>query len=207
MSVIFEKPWPLLITAGVVFLLVLIFRIIFPQKRHAWQWLLPALLAAAAFGLDFLVETDREKINVVISTGVKAVEEENPDAIEAIIADNYRDSYHRTKNDLMRHCRATLSEPLVEKNIKRIRSIEISLPRATAIFTVRLVFDKHSYIYQSFKQQMFVKAQVDLQKQSNGTWLITRAEILELDLRPVNWQDITQANLSACGGLVKNLSF
>ncbi|MCJ7729396.1 MAG: hypothetical protein MUO27_05925, partial [Sedimentisphaerales bacterium] len=173
MSVIFEQPWPLLITAGVVFLLVLIFRSIFPQKRHAWQWLLPALLAAAAFGLDFLVETDREKINAVIETGVKAVEEENPDAIEAIIADNYRDSFHITKDDLMRHCRVALAEPLIEKNIKRIQAIEISLPTATAIFTVRLVFDKRSQIYQSFKQQMFVKAEVDLQKQSNGNWLIT----------------------------------
>jgi len=192
MSVIFEQPWPLLITAGVVFLLVLIFRSIFPQKRHAWQWLLPALLAAAAFGLDFLVETDREKINAVISTGVKAVEEENPDAIEAIIADNYRDSFHITKDDLVRHCRATLAEPLIEKNIKRIQTIELSPLKATAVFTVRVIFDKRSLAYQSFKQQMFVKAQVYLQKQSNGNWLITRAEILELDLRPVNWQDMHQ---------------
>jgi hypothetical protein len=114
----------------------------------------------------------------VISTGVKAVEEENPDAIETLIADNYRDSFHITKDDLMRHCRVVLAEPLIEKNIKRIRSIEISLPRATAVFTVRIIFDKRSYIYQSFKQQMFVKAQVDLQKQPNGTWLITRTEIL-----------------------------
>ena len=107
----------------------------------------------------------------------------------------------------MRHCRIALEEPLVEKSIKRIQSIEISFHRkATAVFTVRLIFDKRSYVYQSFKQQMFVKAEVDLQKQTNGTWLITRAEILELDLRPVNWQDIIQANLSACGGLVKILT-
>ncbi len=192
MSVIFEQPWPLLITAGIVLLLVIIFRSIFPQNRHAWQWLLPALLAAAAFGLDFLVETDREKINAVIETGVKAVEEENPDAIEAIIADNYRDSFHKTKNDLMYHCRVSLAEPLIEKNIKRIQAIEVSLPTATAVFTVRIIFDKRGLAYQNFKQQMLVKAEVDLQKQPAGNWLITRAEILELDLRSVNWQDISQ---------------
>lgn len=202
MSIIFEQPWPLLIAAGIVLLLVVIFRSVFPQKRRWWQWLLPAVLAVAAFGLDFLVETDREKINAVIETGLKAVEKENPDAIEAIIADNYRDSYHKTKGELMRHCRIALEEPLVEKGIKRIQSVEISLPKATAVFTVRLIFDKRSYIYQSFKQQMLVKAAVNLQKQTNGTavrhgqahWLITRTEILELDSRPVNWQDITQAN-------------
>ena len=194
MSVIFEQPWPLLITAATVFLLILILRSILPEKRHWWQWLLPALLVAAAFGLDFLVETDLEKINAVIDIAVMAVEEENPDVIEAIIAENYRDSFHKTKDVLMHHCRARLSEPLIEKNIKRIQSIEVSSQNATAAFTVRMLFDKRSYVYRSFKQQLHIKAELDLQKQPDGRWLITRTEILELDLRPVNWKDITQAN-------------
>lgn len=194
MSIVFEQPWPLLITAGLVLLLALIVRSILPEKTYTWQWLLPALLAAAAFGLDFLVETDREKINAVISIGIKAVEQENPDAIGTIIADNYRDSYHKTKDELMHHCKVKLAEPVIEKNIKRIQSIEISLLDATAVFTVRILFDKRSHVYQSFKQQLHVKATVDLQKQPDGNWLITRAEILELDLRPVNWEEIRQLN-------------
>jgi len=194
MSVIFEQPWPLLITAATVLLLVLILRSILPEKRHAWQWLLPALLVAAAFGLDYLVETDLEKINAVIDIAVMAVEEENPDVIEAIIADNYRDSFHKSKNELMHHCRVKLAEPLIEKNIKRIQAIELSSQNATAVFTVRMLFDKRSYVYQSFKERLHVKAELDLQKQPDDSWLITRAEILELDLRPVNWKDITQAN-------------
>ena len=203
MPVIFEQPWPLLITAATVFLLVVIVRSIFPKKRHWWQWLVPAVFVAAAFGLDYLIETDLEKINAVVDIAVMAVEEENPDAIEAIIADNYRDSFHKSKDALMHHCRVKLAEPLIEKNIKRIQSIEISLPpsvvsavepTATAVFTVRMLFDKRSYVYQSFKEQLHVKAELDLQKQSDGRWLITRTEILELDLRPVNWKDITQAN-------------
>lgn len=194
MSVIFEQPWPMLITACFVFLLVLILRSIFPENRHAWQWLLPLLLAAAAFGLDYFVETDLEKINAVIDIGVKAVQEENPAAIKAIIAENYRDSYHESKDELMHHCRVKLAESLIEKNIKRIQAVELSLPTATAVFTVRMLFDKSSRVYQSFKQQLHVKAKVNLQKQPDGRWLITRAEILELDLRPVNWKDVTQAN-------------
>jgi len=194
MSVIFEQPWPLLITAATVLLLVLILRSILPEKRHAWQWLLPALLVAAAFGLDYLVETDLEKINAVIDIAVMAVEEENPDVIEAIIADNYRDSFHKSKNELMYHCRVKLAEPLIEKNIKRIQAVEVSSQNATAAFTVRMLFDKRSYVYQSFKERLHVKAELDLQKQPDGTLLITRTEILELDLHPVNWKDITQAN-------------
>jgi hypothetical protein len=105
----------------------------------------------------------------------------------------------------MHHCRVKLAEPLIEKNIKRIQSIEFSSrsgealrgdesQNATAVFTVRMLFDERSYVYRSFKQQLHIKAELDLQKQADGRWLITRTEILELDLRPVNWKDITQLN-------------
>ena len=194
MSSIFEQPWTLLITAIVALLVLLIFRRVSPESRHWWQLALPAFLAVAAFGLDFLVETDLEKINALISTAAKAVEEENPDAIEAIISENYRDSYHNTKQNLMYHCRAKLSEPLIEKNIARTVSMEISPPNATVVFTVRMVFDKRSYVYQSFKSQMFSKIKIDLQKEPDNRWLISRAELLELDRRPATWQNIKQAS-------------
>jgi hypothetical protein len=191
---VYEHPWGLITIAIVTLFALLIFRRIYPEKCRWWQWLLPALLVVAAFGLDFLVETDLEKINAVINTGVKAVEDEDPDSIELIIADNYSDSYHSTKNVLMSHCRAILSEPLIEKNIKRIASIDIQPPEATAIFTVRILFDKQSYVYQNFKQQMLTKVQLNLQKQLDNHWLINRAELLEIDLHPADWQDIEKAN-------------
>ena len=184
----------MLIVAIIALLVMLMLRRIFPEKQRWWQLALPAFLAIAAFGLDFLVETDLEKINAVIDTGVKAVEEENPDVIETILSDNYRDSHHNTKKILTHYCKAKLSEPLVEKNIKRIVSIEVSPPTATAIFTVRILFDKRSYVYRGFKSQMFTKIKVDLQKEMDDRWLINRVELLEIDRLPVNWQDIKQAN-------------
>ncbi len=190
---IFEHPWGLIIIAIISLPILLMVRRIFPEKRQWWQLALPAFLVAAAFGFDFLVKTDLEKIKAVLNTGVKAVEKENPDAIEPIIADNYRDSYHKTKAKLMFTCRSRLSEPLVEKNIARIVEINISPPDATAIFTVRIVFDKRSLIYQNFKSEVLTKVKLDLQKQLDNNWLINRVEILELDRQPFNWQDIKQA--------------
>ena len=187
---IFEKPWGLLLAAIIVLIAILMVRTIWPGKRHWWQWLLPAFLVAVAFGLDFLVQTDTEKINAVINTAVKAIEEENCDAIEAIISDNYRDSYHKTKRDLMYHCRLRLSKPLVERNIKRIVAIEISAAKATAVFTVRIIFDKRSYVYQQYKREMFIKIKLDLQKEQDNRWLISRAEILAIDRLPAKWQYI-----------------
>jgi len=188
---IFEQPWGLLIIAVVTLPVLLMVRRIFPEKRHWWQLALPAFLAVAAFGLDWLIETDLEKINKVINTGVKAVEQEDPDAIEPIISEGYSDSYHRNKAALMRHCRRRLSEPLVERNIKRVREIILSPSKTTAeaTFTVRMVFDERSYVYQSYKREMVARVRVNLQKEQ-GKWLINQAELLELDRQPVNWRNI-----------------
>ncbi len=187
---VFEHPWGLITAAVVAVLILLILKSVAPQKCHFWLWFLPFVLAFAAFGLDYLVETDLEKINAVIDVGVKAVEEENPDAIEMIIADDYTDSYHHSKNALMALCRDILSEPLIEKNIKRTVSVDIQPPKATVIFTVRVLLDKQSYIYRNFKQQVLVEVQADLRKQSDNRWLINRVELLKIDLHPVDWKSI-----------------
>ncbi len=179
-----------MIIAILVLPVVLMLRRIFPEKRYWGQWLLPAFLTVAAFGFDLLVKTDLEKINAVINTAVKAVEEENPDAIEAIISDNYRDSYHNTKRDLMYHCRAKLSEPLVEKNKKRPPIIEISSPKATVTLTVTIHFDKQSSVYQDIQRLIQTKSKINLQKQQDGRWLINRVEILEINMQRVSWRDI-----------------
>jgi len=189
---IFEQPWTLLTAAIIILLVMLIIRSILPEKKHLWQLLLPVLIAASAFALDLLIQTDLEKINAVINAGVKAVEQENSDAIEPIISDNYHDSFHKTKNDLMNYCRRRLSEPLVEKNIKRIVTIDIQEKLATAVFTVRIVFDQRSYIYQSYKPIILTKLKLDLQKEPDNNWRITQAELLEIDMQPVNWHDIQQ---------------
>ncbi|MHC4394978.1 MAG: hypothetical protein ACYS1A_04920 [Planctomycetota bacterium] len=192
---IFEHPWGLLITAAVATLILLIIRAVLPDKRRWWQWLLPLLIAVAAFGLDYLVQTDTEKIKALMKIAATAVEEENPDAIEPLISPYYRDSFHPSKQRLMSYCRTTLSRPLIEEGIMRMGKIEFSSPAttATAIFTVRIRFDQQSYIY-DFKREMFVKVKLDLQKEPDSRWLIRRSEIIAVDLQPTGWKDIKQAS-------------
>jgi len=186
----FEQFWTLLIAAVVALYIVFRLRSIFPQKRRWWQWFVPPLLAIAAFGLDFLVQTDFEKISGLIDRGIKAVEEENPGAIEAIISANYRDSYHDSKEQLMSHCRNELSRDPVEENKKINVQIEISPPKADVILTVMMKFDKNSYVALNYKQYVLVRVQLYLQKQPDKQWLISRAELLELDRQSVNWEQI-----------------
>ena len=188
---IFDKPWTLLGAAVLVLFAMLTFRSMFPEKRHWWQWLVPALLAAAAFGLDSLVRTDLEKINAIINISIKAVEEEDCDAIETIIADNYSDSYHGSKTSMLAHCRRALSQHVIEKNKKTGQLIEISEPNANATLFVTIIFDKDSSISKDYyKPFIWMKAKLYLQKQPDKEWLISRVEVLEIDRQPVNWNQI-----------------
>jgi hypothetical protein len=186
----FEQPWTLLVAAIIVLFFMLIWRRVAPGKQRWWQLAVPLLIAATGFSLDVLVATDAEKIRMVIKAAVKAVEEENPDAIEPLISTDYRDSYHNSKSSLIQHGRRRLSKPLVEENIARIIELDLHPPSAKVILTIRVVLDKQSDAYQSFTNQMFTKLEVNLQKSKDSNWLISRAEILEINRQPAKWDYI-----------------
>jgi len=186
----FEQPYTLIGAAVLLLFGILTFRSVVPEKRYWWQLLLPVFVAVAAFGLDMLVQTDLEKINSTINTVIKAVEEENCNAIEAIIAENYRDSYHNTKRHLLTHCRKRLTPSLVAKNKKRASLVELSPPNATATLFMLTTFDKNSSISVNYRSSLYSKIELRFQKQDDKTWLINRAEILELDRQPAKWNDI-----------------
>ena len=186
----FEQPYTLIGAAVLVLFIILTFRSVLPEKRRWWQLLLPVFVAAAGLALDILVQTDLEKINSVINTVIKAVEEEDCNAIEAIIAENYRDSFHNTKMHLIRHCRQRLTPSLIVKNKKRASLVEISPPKATATLFMLTTFDKNSSISVNYKSFLFSKIEFRLQKQEDKSWLINRTEILELDKQPAKWNDI-----------------
>lgn len=185
----FEQPYTLTGAAILILFGILTFRSFCPEKRHWWQLLIPVFVIIAAFGMDVLVQTDLEKINLVINTNIKAVEQEDYRAIGATIANNYSDSYHSTKQQLLDHCKRELSKPLVDKIKKPGRLIEISDSNATATIFAMIILDKNSNLsqYKSFFQ---VKARLSLRKQLDKNWLISRIEILEIDRQPFSWKSI-----------------
>ena len=189
---IFDKPWTLLGAAVLVLFGMLTFRSIFPEKRRWWQLLVPVFFVVAAFGLDMLVQTDLEKIHSIINATLKAVQQRDYNAIEAAIADNYSDSYHGTKLQLMAHCRKELQRSLIKKIKKTGLLPDISDSNAKAILFATVIFDENSYISQNYKSFILVKARLSLQKQPDKRWLISRIEILELDRLPTSWKEIRQ---------------
>jgi len=186
----FEQPYTLSGAAVLVLFGMLTFRSIFPEKRRWWQMLVPAFVVAAAFGFDFAVQTDLEKINAIINTCIKAVQEEDCDAIEANIAEDYYDSYHNSKKDLMRHCRRELSQPLVEKSKKRACLVQLSPPDARGTLFATIIFNKDSHVAVNYKAWLMVEVQLNFREQGDKTWLINHAEVIEIDKQPTNWSQI-----------------
>ena len=187
---IFNQPWTLIGAAILAFFGLLTFRSIFPEKKAWWQWLLPVLITATAFGTDYLVQTDREKIIDVINAGIKAVENEDVRALEALLADNYSDSYHNTKESLISHCKRQLSQNLISKNKKTNQLITPSELKASVAVFMLITFEIDSYISQNYKSFLEIQGEVHLQKQSDKKWLITRMEVRKLDRQPVSWNQI-----------------
>jgi hypothetical protein len=186
----FEQPWTLFITAFAVLYAIFRFRSIFPNKRHWWQWLIPVFIAVSAFGLDWIVQTDFEKINILVATGIKGVEEEDADAIEGIVSADYRDSFHYNRERLRAHCERELTHSLVEECKKLFLQLDITPPTATADLTVLVKFEEDSYVAQNYKQSVVVRVKLHLQKEQDKKWFINRIEMLAIDNRPVNWRQI-----------------
>ena len=180
----------ILCLAIAVLLTLQIIHIIQTYERHRLQWFLPIALAVAAFAFDFIVKTDLEKINNLISVARKAAEEEDFDTMAALISPDYSDSFHNTKDGLMSHCRSLLSEPLIEKTKKLGMAIDISSPKAEVIFTSRVHFEKQSHVYRNYRPFVTSKIRLDLQKEPEKRWLIHSTEILEIGGQPFGWRDI-----------------
>jgi hypothetical protein len=184
---IFEQPWTMLGAAVLVLFGVLTFRSVWSERQRPWQCSLPIGVALLGVGLDLAVATDLEKINHVIKTGLKAVEAEDSAAIARLVADNYQDSYHKDKESLMSQCRARLVPPSVRKVRKISLKVEVSPPNAKAALSVWFTFDKDSFWAQAYKPTALIAVELHFRKQPNRTWLLSRAEVREVDKMPVTW--------------------
>jgi hypothetical protein len=186
---VFEQPWTLLVTAAVLLLLVVCIRPFVNEKYKRRLWLIPLLVAAIGLVLDFAVYTDREKIEDVLDKGVTAIENEDCDGIAAIIANNYSDSIHSDKADLIRNCRRILQPPLISKIYDSILDMNINGNAATVTVLNRIFFDEENELVGP-KTVIFINVRMELEKGTDGNWLVSQTEILAVDGRPSQWENI-----------------
>jgi hypothetical protein len=183
---ILESPWPLLTVAIILLAIVVVVRQTWPYKRRWWQLLLPLILAVAAVGLDRFVETDYEKIESVIDTGIRAVIAQDLGQIDRIISPDYADSARRSKAGLMAFCGDLLSQPLAERIKKLQEQINVSGQQANAEVSVRVHLQQQN-VYATAGTLMFVKMKLYFAQVPYGKWLISRVEVITVNNQPLNW--------------------
>jgi len=92
---------------------------------------------------------------------------------------------------LLNHFREQLSEPVIEKIVPAIVSLDIQPPVAKVVFTARVMFDPKGPVY-PYRKMMLFKLQADFTREGNK-WFFSRTEILTIDLQPAGWK-YTQGN-------------
>ncbi len=186
---LFETPWLLLIISIIVLAVVTIIRQSRPDKSRWWQLLMPVILAGLAFGVDFFVKTDYEKIESVIDLASKAAAGRDIDQVDVIISPDYHDLIHDSKDELMAFCRAIFSTPLIEKTKTRYTIIKVSAPKATCELEVVVHLEPES-IYAAAGRIIFIKAKLYFTKTPKRNWLISGSQILAVNNQPSNWKNI-----------------
>ncbi len=177
--------------AIVVLISLVIFEIIRIRERPYWLWMMPIILCGLGFGIDFLIQTDNEKIRKVIYTAIRAVEQENCSTINKIISSSYHDSFHNTKEELMQHCRTTLGRPLINKITRTSQELEISAREANITMAVIVLFEEHSTAVEGYGvTAASATARIQLRKEAGNKWFITEVEIIEVNRQPFRWSAI-----------------
>ncbi len=187
----FEQPYTLIGGAVLVLFGVLTFRSVLPEKRRWWQFLLPVALAGSAFGLDALVETDREQIDAVINVGIAAVGAKDIAGIERIVSPDYKDSVRGSKERLLYYCRQALTRnQVVQARKKGVRLQNMSESSATANLFVQMIFDKNSYFAENYKPSAQIRVDVKFEKRPGAGWLVRGIELRSIDGQAFSWRQI-----------------
>ena len=186
---IFQSPW-LLLTISVILLGVTAFiRQARPQKCRWWQIPIFVVLAAGAFGIDYFVKTDYEKIENVIVSDIQAAMRQDFNRISSTISGEYSDTIHKSKEAFMVTCQNILSRTLMEKASKRRCVITVSGDEASAELMIRIHLKPESR-YAAVSTLMFVEIKITFRKNPDGEWLITNIEVLSLNNQPLNWRQV-----------------
>ena len=182
---IFEYPWTGIIVALAIQMLLTIIHIVKPNTRKLWHTAIPVIIIALAFGVDHFIKTDREKIELLITETLSATQAEDLARVEALFADDYDDSYNRSKEQIMNVCRKWLSKPFIEKNSLMGKQLELRDENAVVILSVVTQIEASNEASSMIKV-LSTTSRISLAKYGDK-WLIKGVQITQINGQPMRW--------------------
>ena len=183
---IFEKPWLLAAIGFWLTVAVFILARFWPLKFTRKHLLLGPALIALGFALDYLVVTDREKIETIMSTLVKATQHERAEDIIQFIAPNYHDRAHTSRESFSRFCRYIFSQPQIDYNWVTDQQLELDRPQAKVWITARTRLDEANQFLAGVSV-IETTWELGFRKQPDKSWLIETIEWRKFNGQPVDW--------------------
>lgn len=184
---IFDNPWLFVSLAAFLLIGAGICRQVRPEWGY-WPMLAAVLVAGLGFGLDRLVETDTEQIQDVIATCRRSAMAGTTRGMEPVIADNYFDMAHKSKQSLLNSGNSILSRIAINRIDVRSHTIEVRGSEAQSSLRLRVFMDPRRSDYPLAGGLMFVNMAFAYQK--NGEqWQITRVELQSVNDTAMDWRD------------------
>lgn len=181
---ILEQPWLLVGIGVVVFFAQRIFRSINPDKCSNKYLLVPLFIVALAFGIDYLVKSDIEKVNDLVGAIRKAVIKGDAGAVKKKMTPDYFDGYHHNRDRAIRHLDYLFSFAPIQAAKILEKEVEIDDRFASVKIKIFLIFDESAPLGAAS-----VVFSAELEKQ-NKNWLIATSEIHELNKQQIKWADL-----------------
>ena len=184
---VFENCWLLLTLAGVALVAASIVR----QEKPEWGYkplLVPVLLAALAFGLDYAFTTDYEAVSAIVPACKRAAIDTNVARIMEYIGPDYSDKAHRDRVALQR----AIASILPRASIKKVRTqshvitIEANHAKSELKLVVHLNNDNQ---YTGAVGLFFVEMAFEYEKIAEK-WYIRRMDVTSINNQPMSWGDI-----------------
>jgi hypothetical protein len=187
---VFEYPFTGIAVAVVVTAGLVLFGLFKPEKKRRWHPLIPLVIVVLAFAVSHFVQTDKEKIRGAINKGIRAFEELRIEPIREVIADDYSDPFHSSKEYIVAYCQAIMQSAMVDK--VTFLSDETIIEGNKATFAAEMVvkFTEESEVSKMGTPFLIIKARFHFEKTADKKWLINSCEVLELDRKAVNWGEL-----------------
>lgn len=190
MTNLFQTPWLLLFVSLVLLIVVTLVRQKSPQKQRWWLLLLPLSVAVLAFGLDYFIKTDYEKVKHTIKRVRDAVVAEDADALAMTLSPAYSDRSHNSGDKLVSFLRSFFKTTKIDRapQTKQVK-FDINAHTATVENLYRVHVEPNS-AYAQAASMYFVKVRIRLTKNADAQWLITGCELMELNFQPFHWGNL-----------------
>ncbi len=199
---VFQTPWLLLSVAMVLLGVVFFWRQdLFSNGGNGGGWrgwgggsgryLLPLIVAALAFGLDYFVRTDREKIVSTVNRAMDFAVERDFEVFNEIFSPDYSDRHHRSRERFRMFCRTSMAMANLEQVSKRRFELVVSDDgRAECEMSLLVRLNARSGEMAGTQSIFWVEVRIGLKKTDDARWMISGSDLVTVNHQPFGWSQV-----------------